>query len=127
MPETPFELHESFVDDTERQSAIIELLQLDERLQQLLAAAQQLYRHESMEIGIWDAIRSVSAAPADTPENRLRRWITLFQDDADEVHDVRSRIIHGIPASDFDIKASLWLGSYILGLIVRDNSIAGRV
>jgi hypothetical protein len=124
MPEPPPELREPFANDTQRQSAFIQLLQVDERLQALLAAAERLQRSGSMGVPIRDAIKRLPSRPEDNPENRLRRWITVFQDDADQVHDVRSRIIHGILTPDFDVKGSLWLGQYILNLIIGDASIA---
>ena len=60
----------------------------------------------------------------DTPEARLRRWINLFEDDVDKVHDVRSRVIHGILVPDADVKGAVWLGVHILGLLVGGRRVA---
>jgi hypothetical protein len=119
----PPEIRQPFKNDTERQIGIVELLKLDEQLQRLLDAGKQLVATGSVPDDIRDKIQG-PVLQGDTPENRLRRWTHLFEDDADNVHDVRSRVIHGIMVADADVKGAVWLGTHILDLLVGSRRVA---
>jgi hypothetical protein len=99
-------------------------LALDVELQQILYAAQELATTGTIPDVLRDRIVGQPAPRGDTPEARLRRWITLFEDDVDKVHDVRSRVIHGILVPDADVKGAVWLGSHIIELLVGDRRVA---
>jgi hypothetical protein len=94
------EIRKAFVNDAERQAGIVVLFHLDEQLQELLVAGQQLARAGAIPGAIREAIGCRPAKPEDALDDRpLRRWITLFRDDVDKAHDVRSPLIHGIVTS----------------------------
>jgi hypothetical protein len=120
----PPDIRRAFVNDSERQARIVELFDLDKQLRGLLDAAKHLAAEGAIPDGLRRAIERQPAARGDSPENRLRRWTNLFEDDMDSVHDVRSRIVHGILVSDADIRGAIWLGRHILGLLVGDRRVA---
>jgi hypothetical protein len=124
----PFEeIRKPFVNDTERQAGIVVLFHLDEQLQELLVAGQQLARTGAMPDAIREAIGSRPAKRDDAPDDRLRRWITLFRDDVDKAHDVRSRLVHGIVTPDADIKGPCGLaGTSWISLWGISESLSSR-
>jgi hypothetical protein len=120
----PSELTQPFENDVERQTAIVELLQLDEQLQHLLDASKKLATTGSIPDDVRSKISGQPMLRGDTPEGRLRRWTSLFEDDLDKVHDVRSRVIHGILVPDADVKGAVWLGGHVLGLLAGGSPAA---
>ena len=120
----PPEIRQPFKNDAERQAGIVGLFELDEQLQQFIDAGRQLADTGVMPDDIRLKIQRQPVLQGDTPEARLRRWANLFEDDADKVHDVRSRVIHGILVPDADIKGAIWLGRHILDLITGNRRVA---
>jgi len=120
----PLEIRQPFMNDTERQAGIVELFDLDMRLLHLLDANKQLAETGSMPDDVRGKIEFLPTTREDTPEDRLRRWTNLFEDDVDKIHDVRSRVIHGILVPDADLKGAIRLGGHILGLLVEDRRVA---
>jgi hypothetical protein len=123
MLESP-EIRQPLKNDAERQAGIVGLFDLDGRIQQLLDASKQLATIGSMPADIRSRMEGHQAPQGETPEARLQRWTNLFQDDADNVHDVRSRIIHGILVPDADLKGAVWLGRHILDLLLGNRRVA---
>ena len=58
----------------------------------------------------------------DSPEARLARWVTIFGDDVETVHDVRSRVVHGVRTPDGEIRGAVWLALRILDLLEPANT-----
>jgi hypothetical protein len=111
----PPDIAEPFERDEERATAIVKLLELDQRIQVWL----QIRRSMSGELPSDARIRLMDASRRDDdiPESRLGRWVTIFGDDIETIHDTRSRVIHGVRVPDAQIRGAIWLGQQILNLL----------
>jgi hypothetical protein len=60
---------------------------------------------------------SVPGGPPEHPEQRLRRWLTLYTDEINVIRDVRNRLVHssaGRMVTDPELRGATWLARQIL-------------
>lgn len=111
----PPSVAEPFASESERADEIVQLIEVDERLQSWL----QLHREHPTELPpeVRERLVDQPRAAGDTPELRLSHWVTIFGDDLETVHDTRSRVVHGVHTPDGEIRGARWLGRRILSLL----------
>jgi hypothetical protein len=109
----PPDLHVPFGSDSERAAELARLLNLCSELERWLnLAAGPIVLSEERR-----AVLVASLAPGDTPESKLSRWATLFEDELRVVFDSRSRAVHGIRLGDPELRGTTWLADHLLQLI----------
>jgi len=111
----PPSVAETFVSEDERAEEIVQLIEVDQRLQEWVRARGSMTGELPAELRTRLLVQPTE--PGDTPERRLARWVTIFGDDLDTIHDTRSRVIHGVRTPDGEIRGARWLGRQILGLL----------
>jgi hypothetical protein len=60
---------------------------------------------------------SVPGGPPEHPENRLRRWLTLYTDEINIIRDVRNRLVHAsrmVIVTDPELRGATWLARQVL-------------
>ncbi len=57
---------------------------------------------------------SVEGGPPERPEQRLRRWLTLYTEEINLIRDVRNRLVHGEVVTDPELQAATWIARQIL-------------
>ena len=100
--------------DTDRANAIYQLIELYSVLDDLRAAAFQL---PALAPHVRVLVSQQPFQPGDSAELRLQRWASIFASDLDAIGEVRNRIVHGTPVSDFDLRAAVWLARQLTQLI----------
>ncbi|MDQ1357947.1 MAG: hypothetical protein QOG44_2320 [Acidimicrobiaceae bacterium] len=117
----PPDIAETFASDEQRAEAIVQLLSVDRRLQAWLPI------HAQASAGLPQEVRSrllrQPVEAGDSPEARLGRWVTIFGDDIETVHDTRSRVVHGVRTPDGEIGAAIWLGQRLLDLLEGEDNV----
>lgn len=116
-------LQTPFATEDERADHLAQLLALDHRLMGLKSAGA-LPDSELQRSHIWATISVVPPVPGDSVTMGLRRWLSLFAEDIDSVHQARNRVVHSIWLSDEDLRTAVWLAEQLLGLL--PHSGAGR-
>jgi hypothetical protein len=111
----PAGVNTPFSTDDERAEAIERLLVRDRELQWWLTIARA--SESELPSDIRDRLVRQPLQAGDSPEFRLRRWASVFQEEIDMIHDTRSRVVHGIRTSDGDIRGAVWLAVHLLGLL----------
>jgi hypothetical protein len=112
----PQELRDPFRSDEERAAGIVKLIETDQRIQALLIAGRNT--NDLLPPEIRRILLPQARRDNETPEPRLARWVTLFGDDIETIHDTRSRVVHGVRASDSEIRGAIWLGEQLLELLI---------
>lgn len=78
-------------------------------------AIERLIRLAEQPTGEWSSDqlglfpRSVPGGPPEPPQQRLRRWLTVYGDEIRTVRDLRNRLIHFGPVADSEIRGALYL------------------
>ncbi len=111
----PPDISEHFPSDEQRADAIVRLMEVDRDLRAWLELEQRLTGELPSDVRV--RLLRPPNQPADSPELRLARWVTIFGDDIDTIHDTRSRVVHGVRTPDGEISAAIWLGLRLLALL----------
>lgn len=111
----PPDLAQSFASDRQRADSIVELVTIDRHLQDWVHVRAQM--SDELPPGVRGRLLQQPARPGDSPEARLARWVAIFGDDLEIVHDTRSRVVHGVRTPDGEIRGAVWLGRRLLDLL----------
>ena len=57
---------------------------------------------------------SVPGGPPEHPEQRLRRWLTLYSDEVGVIRDIRNRLVHSGQVTDPELRGAAWLARTII-------------
>jgi hypothetical protein len=112
MAEAP-DLTVPFENDRERGVFLADLLYLTTQLDQWRDWSLNI---EALSPGQRAQLAS-AVGPGDTPDLKLQRWITLFDDELRAVSDARNRAVHGIRLSDRELRGAVWLARHLLELV----------
>lgn len=118
----PPDTAQRFVSDEERADAIVRLVGIDRRLRDWLQL--RVEKPEQLPEDVRARLLRHPVGSGESPESRLARWVTVFGDDIDTIHDTRSRVVHGLRASDGEINGAIWLGLRLLALLEESGSEA---
>jgi len=95
----------------ERAAVLAEVLHAD-------ATLQRLARFVSVAESDWPqdikALFSRSPVETEQPEDVLRRWWNLFQDEVTLVHHTRNRLVHQVRVSDAELLKASWLANHLI-------------
>jgi hypothetical protein len=102
----------------ERAQFLTELLLADAHLQAMVSAVGTPRNK-------WPAKLIERLAPSllrgEPAEQQLRRWSTLFADEASLVHETRNRIVHQFGVSDAELLRAHWLASHLLSITFAES------
>ena len=108
------ELDRSLTTD-ERADSIRRLLTYDAQLEAILLAVD--ISPDEWPAEVRAAFRG-TGLPGDTAAAQLRRWASLFNEEAALVHEVRNRIVHQVRVSDAELLKAKWLAEELLRIAV---------
>lgn len=115
----PPDLKTPFENDSERAIALAELLQACAALERwiyLAANPERMTDEQRSEIGpLLD--------PDDLPEDKLRRWGSIFDQELRAVIDARNRAVHGLRLGDTELRGATWLAKRLLDLVTQGASV----
>lgn len=57
---------------------------------------------------------SVPGGPAEHPQQRLHRWLTLYRDEVSIIRDIRNRLLHARNITDPELRGATWLARSII-------------
>jgi hypothetical protein len=103
-------------DEDERAGDLFRLIELDRRLHEWLdLASRPPYEWPA------DALDTVIHAPpylaGDSPEAKLRRWASLFNEEIQIVREVRNRLVHNLRVTDGELRGAVWIAHHLLALL----------
>lgn len=111
----PPDVAEVFASEQQRADAIVELVGVDRRLREWRDAREGI--SEELPPDLRGRLLPQEGQLGDSPEARLARWVNIFIDDLEMVHDTRSRVVHGLRTADGEILGAIWLGRRLLDLL----------
>jgi hypothetical protein len=75
--------------------------------------------------------RSVPGGPPEHPEQRLKRWLSLYKDEISVIRSIRNRLVHGsyLAMTDPELRGAAWLARQVLStaLGVLPSEVEGRL
>lgn len=111
----PPDVAEVFASDEERADAIVELVTVDRQLREWRDACERM--SDDLPLDLRRRLLHQGGEFGDSPEARLARWVNIFIEDLEMVHDTRSRVVHGLRTADGEIRGAIWLGRRLLELL----------
>ena len=111
----PPDIARRFESDDERAEAIVRLADLDRRIQAWHKVSAD--SGDALPTQVRELLLRRPMPPGETPELRLNRWMMIFNDDIDTVHDARARVIHGVRVPDVDLRGAVWLAQHLIDLL----------
>ncbi len=115
----PPDISEAFASSDQRADAIVQLIAIDRRLQEW----RRIRSQTSGALPSHIRLRLLpTTSPADSPELRLARWVTVFGANIETIHDIRARVVHGIWTPDGEIRGAIWLGQRLLDLLEKSDT-----
>lgn len=61
---------------------------------------------------------SVAHGSPEHPQQRLRRWASLYREEVDLIRKIRDVVVHGLEVPDADLRGAVWLARQIISTAI---------
>ena len=117
MTLTPPDLSQPYGTEAERAAAREALLLYWYAIESLTRLADQPPAQWSpQQMGLFSG--SVQEGPPEPPQQRLRRWRNLYEDEINIIRDVRNRLVHGGLVTDPELRGASYIARHVISTVM---------